>query len=86
MNNQENKDDNYLYYVKQYFSNAEGGVIKSKELMTKLDELNKPFLEKHQDYKAEGKIDIGEIDTTLEYKVYKPIDESGESQTSAGLY
>lgn len=61
----------YIFHTSKSFNNnTEGGIIKAREELNKLKETNKPFLEKHKEYKEDYSFDIQELNTKLEYFIY----------------
>lgn len=60
-----------VFHKKESFTSMDGGVLEARKALNRLKEVNKPFLDKHEEYYEENEITIGEIDTTLEYWIKK---------------
>jgi len=74
------KGRDLLYYVTKDFSNSEEGLARAEELVNGMKNMMKAFLEKHDNFKEDYRISVGDIDTTIEYIVYKDGERTGEPQ------
>jgi len=62
----------YLFYKFESYNNeTQGGIIKAREVLESLKETNKPFLEKHKEYKEDYSFSVKELTTELEYFIIK---------------